>query len=356
MPRLPLAVVGAGAIGRSHVKYIRASDQCELAAIADPAPAAGALAAELGVPYFANLDRMLAQTRPAGAIIATPNVVHVPNALACLARDVPVLVEKPIADTVADAARLVAGARKARLPLLVGHHRRHNPILGAARDLIRAGALGRIVTVTAMQTLLKPDGYFDIGERSDAVLRTSTTWRREPGGGPVLINLIHAVDDLRFMVGDMASLQAFTSNSIRGFEVEDTAVIGVRFANGALGTMTLSDTAAAPWSWELTAAENPAYPPVGADCYFISGTEGSLAVPSLRRWHYGAEKGWMAPLLSEHVAVVQADPLARQIDHFCAVIRGEAAPIISGEDATRTLAATLGVHESAASGREVVLR
>lgn len=344
MARLPIAVVGAGAIGRSHVKYIHASDQCELAAIADPAPAAVALAAEFGVPYFANLDQMLARIRPAGAIVATPNVAHVPNALACLARDVPVLVEKPIADTVADAEKLVAAARKARLPLLVGHHRRHNPVLGAARDLVRSGALGRIVTVTAVQTLLKPDDYFDM------------TWRREPGGGPVLINLIHAVDDLRFMVGDMASLQAFTSNRIRGFAVEDTAVIGLRFANGALGTMTLSDTAAAPWSWELTAAENRAYPQVGADCYFIAGTEGSVAVPSLRRWHYGAEKGWMAPLQSEQVAVEPADPLARQIDHFCAVIRGEAAPIISGEDATRTLAATLAVHEAAASGQEVVLR
>jgi predicted dehydrogenase len=344
MARLPIAVVGAGAIGRSHCKYIRASDQCDLAAIADPAPGAVALAAELGVPYFANLDQMLARVRPAGAIVATPNVAHVMSALACLARDVPVLVEKPIADTVADAEKLVAAARKARLPLLVGHHRRHNPILGAARDLVRSGALGRIVAVSALETLLKPDDYFDM------------TWRREPGGGPVLINLIHAVDDLRFMVGDMTSLQAFTSNGVRGFAVEDTAVVGVRFVSGALGTMTLSDTAAAPWSWELTAAENPAYPHVPADCYFISGTRGSVAVPSLRRWHYGAEKGWMAPLMSEPVAVVHADPLARQIDHFCAVIRGEAAPIISGEDATRTLAATLAVHEAAASGREVVLR
>jgi predicted dehydrogenase len=347
MARLPLAVVGAGVIGRSHIRYIRASEHCELAAIADPAPAAAALASELGVPHFAHLDAMLARARPAGAIIATPNVAHVPSALACLARDVPVLVEKPIADTLADAGKLVAAARRARLPLLVGHHRRHNPILGAARDLVRSGALGRIVTVTAVQTLLKPDAYFGIGERSDAVLRTATAWRREPGGGPVLINLIHAVDDLRFMVGDIKSLQAFTSSGVRGFAVEDTAVVGLRFAGGALGTMTLSDTAAAPWSWELTAGENPAYPHVPADCYFISGTQGSLAVPSLRRWHYGVETGWMAPLLSEQVAVAQADPLARQIDHFCAVIRGEAA--------TRTLAATLAVHEAAASGREVVL-
>lgn len=343
MAALQIAVAGAGLIGRAHIALIQKSKQCALAAIADPAPQAEAFAKEIGVPHFADLERMLDEVEPQGVIVATPNAAHASNGLACVARGIPVLVEKPITETVDSAQKLVTAAKNASVPLLVGHHRRHSAILEQARDVIRSGKLGRITSVTAFTTFLKPEPYFDM------------TWRREPGGGPVLINLIHDIDDLRFLIGDIARLQAMTSSAVRGFAVEDSAVVNLQFANGALGSITCSDAAAAPWSWELTSGENPAYPHSREDCYFISGADGSLAVPTMRLWNYGAERGWNAPLHQTQLVADEADPLARQLDHFCAVIRGEAEPACSGDDGLKTLQATFAIHESAAAKREIAL-
>jgi predicted dehydrogenase len=340
---LRIAVVGAGLIGRAHISLIRKSNACALAAIADPTPQAQEFAQEIGVPHFADLETMLDAMKPDGVIVATPNAAHAPNALACVARGIPVLVEKPITESVESARALVAAAKKAEVPLLVGHHRRHSAILRQAREVVASGKLGGITSVTAFTTFLKPDPYFDMA------------WRREPGGGPVLINLIHDIDDLRFLIGDVVRLQAITSNAVRGFAVEDSAVVNLQFANGALGSITCSDAAAAPWSWELTAGENPAYPRQREDCYFISGTDGSLAVPTMRLWSYGTERGWNAPLHLTQLPQDEADPLARQLDHFCAVIRREAQPLCNGEEGAKTLATTFAIHDSAAAKREIVL-
>ncbi len=205
---LRLAIAGAGLIGRAHCERIRAlSDQerVRLVALADPSPAAEALAREIGVPHYPELEALLAAQRPDGVILATPNAQHVPGALACLAAGVPALIEKPVADTAEAARRLAAAAAASTVPLLVGHHRRHSPILEAAQAMIRSGELGRLVAVSGSATFCKPDSYFD-----------TAPWRREPGGGPILINLVHEIDDLRALVGDIAQVQAFASNATRG--------------------------------------------------------------------------------------------------------------------------------------------
>lgn len=341
---LRIAVAGAGLIGRAHIERIHRSTECQLVGIVDPAPQAGSYAKEQGAPHYTDLVAMLATEKPDGVIVATPNVAHADNAIACIERGIPVLIEKPVTETAAKAQQVIAAAARHGVATLVGHHRRHSPILQEARKAIRDGRIGRLATVTAFVTFLKPAPYFDVA------------WRREPGGGPIMINLIHAIDDLRFLCGDFASLQAITSNDLRGFTVEDSAAISFRLANGALGTITLSDKAAAPWSWELTARENPAYPPMAEDCYCIAGTEGALAVPSLRYWRYDAEvPGWNAPLLESRLPLERGDPLVNQLAHFCAVIRGQAAPIIDAADGARTLETTLAVYAAAEQGGVISL-
>lgn len=216
-------------------------------------------------------------------------------------------------------------------------------IIERAREIVQGGGIGRLTAVAGLWLVRKPDDYFDVA------------WRRQPGGGPVLINLIHDIDDLRFICGEIAGVTAFTANAARGFAVEDCAAIALRFASGALGTMTVSDAVAAPWSWELTSREYAMYAPADENCYLLAGTEGSLAVPKLELWRYRGAKGWTAPLACTRVAVEPADPQARQIRHFCKVIRGEESPRIDGADATRTLAATLAVKCAAESGHPVTL-
>ncbi|HEY6008643.1 MAG TPA: Gfo/Idh/MocA family oxidoreductase [Geobacteraceae bacterium] len=338
-----IAVIGAGVIGLTHIRIIGQSPLCEVAAIADPTPAAAAFAAEQGLPYFADYVELLDAVRPDGAIIATPNALHVPVGLACVERGVPMLVEKPIADSVEASQSLILAAERAGVPLLVGHYRRHNPITQQAREIVRGGRIGQLTAATGLYLIQKPDSYFDVA------------WRRAAGGGPVLINLIHAIDDLRFICGEIAAVQAVSSNAVRGFEVEDTAAVIVSFQDGALATLTVSDAVATPWSWEITAAENPFFPKQDENSYYFAGTEGSLALPKLELWSYKGEKGWGAPLSRDQVEVQPADPFVRQLQHFCQVILGEQVPLISGADATRTLAATLAVKQAAENGCAVKL-
>ena len=343
MGSLQIAVAGAGLIGRRHIELIGANPQCTLSAVVDPAAGAGALAQANGAAHYPSLDALLVVASPDGVIIATPNQMHVPNGLTCVGKGVPVLVEKPIADSVADATQLVEAAEKAGVPLLVGHHRRHSPLIARARELLDQGALGKLVAVMGSALFYKPDGYFDDGP-----------WRRQPGGGPILINMIHEIDDLRALCGEIVAVQATASNGTRGFAVEDTVAITLRFANGALGTFMLSDTAAASKSWEQTSGENASYANYPAeDCYMLAGTNGSLGVPSMRLLTWMGERSWYAPMRATVASAEQADPLARQLEHFCAVIRGDAAPLVTGRDATRTLSVTLAIRESARTGQTI---
>jgi len=101
------------------------------------------------------------------------------------------------------------------------------------------------------------------------------------------------VNNLLSLVGDIVRVQAITSHAIRGFPVEDTAAMVFTFANGALGTFLLSDTAASPRSWEQTARENASYPGYDdEDCYHIAGTIGSLSVPTMRVRAFPGKRSW----------------------------------------------------------------
>ncbi|SMG56041.1 Gfo/Idh/MocA family protein [Paraburkholderia susongensis] len=342
MSDLKIGLIGAGAIGRAHLAGAAGAEGVEIVGIADPNPAAQALAAEFSIPWFSGHRALLDKTRPDGAIVATPNALHVPISMELIAAGIAVLVEKPITDSVDDGLRLAQAAAQARVPLLVGHHRRHNPIIRAARSLVQDGQLGRLVCATVLATFLKPDAYFD------------ETWRRTKAAGPVLINLIHEIDLLRFVCGEIACIQAVTSNSIRGFEVEDTAVTLVRFESGAVGTISLSDTVASPWSWDTASGENAAFPRNDVESHFLCGTDASVALPTLRMWRYPSERGWFHPLRDEMVRFETVNPYVEQMRHFGAVMRGEEPPVCDGFDATKTLRITAAVRQAAQLGSAVV--
>lgn len=343
MPPVRIAVIGAGLIGRKHIEVLRSHhSDYTLAGACDPSPAARQEADRLGYACYATVDELLDKAKPEGAIIAVPNQLHVSAGLACVARRIPILVEKPVADTVPDAMRLIDAAEQANVATLTGHHRRHNPIMRHAAEAIRAGRLGRLVAATSIWLSYKPKGYHDLA------------WRREPGGGPVLINAIHEVDCLRMLCGDIDSVQAMASNAVRGFAVEDTVGAVFRFTSGAIGTLTLSDTAASPWAWETTSGENPFYPHTPNDCILLAGTLGCLAVPSLElRWYAPDAQNWSLPMTQQRIPYTPADPYYEQMRNFAAVIRGTEQPVLSGRDGTKTLAATLAITQSAKMGAPV---
>jgi predicted dehydrogenase len=342
-----IAVAGAGYIGQAHIGVARSSPTVTLSAVVDPSPAAKAVADAAGVPLYASLDELLAKDQPDGVVLATPNPLHVPHAMACIAAGVPMLLEKPIAQTVAEAEALVRTADEAKARILIGHHRAHSPIMAKARQVVDSGVLGQLVAVMGSATFLKPDHYF-----------VDAPWRREPGAGPILLNMIHEVHNLRMLCGEIVAVQAFKSHAVRGFPVEDTVSINLRFASGALGSFLLSDTAACPRSWEQTSQENKAYPTYeDEDCYVIAGTNGSLSVPTMRLKTYprAEDRSWWKPFEVGLVGMVRDDPIKHQMEHFGAIVRGEAAPRVSARDGLANLRVTEAIVAAADAGTTIEL-
>ena len=346
MNPVKLAVIGAGLIGRKHAELIATHSTCSLVGICDVDPSRSSIADELEVPFYQDIEGLLQSEAPQGAIISTPNEHHASVAEVCAGRSVHVLIEKPIADSMDAARRIVKAADETGIQVLVGHHRRHSPFVQKARRIVTGGALGKLVAVSMFWALLKPDDYYEVGWR-----------RRRPGGGPTIINLIHEMDVLRFVCGEVRQVYAQSSSTTRNLEVEDSLTISLSFESGAVGSILASDATPSPWSYEATTHENPYYFPTDENCYYFLGTLGSLAFPRMELWHYADDdkSGWQYPMRRSQETVAEADPLTSQLEHFCRVIRGVEKPIADGRDGTRSLAIVLAVLESSRQNAPVTL-
>ncbi|MYC81572.1 MAG: Gfo/Idh/MocA family oxidoreductase [Acidobacteria bacterium] len=337
MEPVKLAVVGAGLIGSKHARLVHGQPECSLVGVCDPDPGRRSVAEELEAPFYRDLTALLEEQQPEGVIVATPNGTHLAVAEVCAAKGVDLLIEKPIADTLPAARSIVEVAAASGCRILVGHHRRHNPLIREARSQVQGGALGRLIAASMMWTLLKPAEYFQVD------------WRcRRPQGGPLLINLIHELDILRYICGEIRQVYAQSASMARGLEVEDTLSITLSFADGALGSIIASDAAPSPWSYEISSGENPYYFHTSQNCYHFLGSEGALAFPRMELWRYGdpSRAGWQHPLSRTRREVAPADPLVLQLQHFCRVVRGREPPLVDGADGARTLAVALAVQES----------
>lgn len=342
--RKKIALVGAGLIGRRHFDVMRKlDDDIIIDSIVDPSEAGQSFAKSRHIPWYPSIGDMILASSPDGAVLATPNQVHVVNGVECVNAGIPILVEKPIATSCSAAEELVKAAADNDVPVLVGHHRRHNPWICRAKEMIKSGGLGRVTSVHGSFWLYKPEDYFE------------QEWRRKDGGGPIMVNLIHDIDLLRYLCGEIEMVQAISSNKERGFETEDTAVAMIAFKSGALCSFNLSDTIVAPWSWELTASENPEYPATSQSCYMIGGTRASLSIPDMKVWSHGEHGHWKEPIHAQSVSEPKRDPLLLQMKHFIDVIRKEAEPIVSAQDAVESLRAVESIKLSALQNRPVYL-
>ncbi len=344
MEPVRLAIIGAGQIGTRHGELMRDEIDCQLVAIADPSSTAEQRGLDFGVPWYTDFEEMLREQNPDGVVVATPNQLHVPVGLVCASHGVHFLMEKPVADSVADGKRLVEAARRSGVQMIVGHHRRFDPAAKMARELLDSGDIGDLQAVSATWAVRKHDTYYQ------------AEWRRIEGGGPVLLNLIHDIDMLRHLCGEIATVYADISTTARGHEVEDTAAIIVRFKSGTLATITVSDATPSPWGWEMATGENPLIPASGENCYQFMGTKASFGFPHIQVWqHADKDKGaWHHPIEVQHGQSVERQAMAEQLKHFCGLIRGEGSPSVSGEDGLATLAATEAVKRSAKTGVPVM--
>ncbi|MCP4402027.1 MAG: Gfo/Idh/MocA family oxidoreductase [bacterium] len=344
--RVRLASIGVGMIGKVHAKFAARMEECEYVAICDPDRSKEQMARELGTTYYTGYEEMIEKETLDGVIISLPNDMHEPVGTYCANKGLHLFVEKPIAPTVEAAEKLIANARKNNVQLLIAHHRRFNPMVVATREMIRSGELGDITGISILWCMHKPSEYFVAGP-----------WRKQKGGGPILINTIHEIDNLRYIYGEIERVYAEVSNKTRKFDVEDTVSISLRFTDGTLAGILMSDAAPSLWAYESTMGENPFFYPTKGNTYHYLGTKASLTFPGMQKVCYTdpSKVGWQHPLATEQLDIKSADPYPHQVKHFCKVVKGEEAPRTSGEDGLRTLQVTMAVLESGKTHQPITI-
>ena len=186
-----IAIIGAGIIGTKHAAVIAESDDAVLIAVVDPTPAGQKLASLHNAAYFPDIPSLLqSKQKPSAAIICTPNATHVKIGQDLATSGIHLLIEKPVSTSYLEGLPFLQYCREKNIRVCVGHHRRLNPLIAAAKTSLASGSVGKILGVSGLWTSLKPQDYFD----------GAGAWHRHPAGGPILVNLIHEIDFLHFFI------------------------------------------------------------------------------------------------------------------------------------------------------------
>lgn len=344
-----IGVIGLS-FGMNHAQSATIVPEAQLVAACDMREEFRRPTEAMGAHFYTDYRQMLDGEKLDGVVVALPNHLHPSVTIECLERGRPVLLEKPVAATLEEADQIVEATERLRVPVLIGHHRRFSPFCVRARQAMVGGELGDLIGASVVWTMLKPKDYFN------------AKWRtlKATGGGPLLINVIHNIDDLRYMTGrEVTRIYAEVSNKTRGFEVEDTISITLRLQGEALVTIFVSDCAPGIWAYESTTApwENPHFYYTPADCYHFFGTKGALTLPQMQHVFYPdpEKEGWQWPVQVDRLGVKPAHPLRLEMSHFCRVIRGEEAPRTTARDARQTLAGIIAIMQSRDTGMPVDL-
>jgi predicted dehydrogenase len=324
------AVLGLGMIGRHHARILQSNPAMRFAGAVDPGgDRFGAVRDPASV--YDSLDALLAAGVPDFAVVAVPTEEHVGAARALAAAGVHVLVEKPLASTADEAREIIDAVAAAGVHGAVGHVERCNPALLGLRD--RLGELGEIFLVSTERVGPFPDRVRDVGVVKDLATH-DLDLVRWLGAAPierVAAQTQHRMgrehEDLVLVTGQLENGRAFNSvvDWLTPTKIRQTKVLGA-------GGLLVADT--------LT-----------ADLYFYANAHvptGGWADDAARR---GVAEGDMT-----RFALERREPLAVELEGFCALIRGEAgAPVVTLEEGLETVAVAEAVLESARTGETVAL-
>ncbi|MFC3282238.1 Gfo/Idh/MocA family protein [Litchfieldella rifensis] len=244
---IKLAILGAGSMAGEHVRHYRSLDGCEVVAVCDlDADKARAFADAHGIAdVYTDLAAMLARNDIQAVSNVTPDGAHKSTSLAAIAAGKHILCEKPLATHEADAREMAEAAEQAGVINMVNLSYRDAPAIQHARELIAAGAIGRVMHVDAsyLQSWLVSHAWGRWDRDSQWLWRLSS----EHGSKGVLGDVgVHILDFASFPVGDITrvncQLKCFDKapgNRIGDYALDanDSALMRVEFANGALGTI-----------------------------------------------------------------------------------------------------------------------
>ena len=324
-----ILLVGYGLVGRVHAEIIDRSPSAQLCSVLVPNKD---LKKYKSAKHFklmsdGDLEEVMARVRPDGVIISSPTAFHANQILTCISSDIPFLVEKPAVTSSKqfyDQLDAVGVSDIDRIRCMVGHHRIYGEIFQEAKKILSSGRLGQIISVAGITHWYKPDAYFE-----EAKWRTD----KEHLGGVLGINLIHEIATLIKLLGPIDEVAAFGKKN-RGYSVIDTAAVSMMFANGAVGTWSVSDCVVGDRSWEHNSLENEAFPHTPHSSIFIGGKKASLDLPRLTLVHQkSAKKNWWKETLREPFdELTQSNPLFSQFESFLNLIDGKDPDIVSLKD------------------------
>jgi predicted dehydrogenase len=325
-----VGIVGFGQIGRIHLEALTRCPDAEIVAVSRR----HGPPADVVVDWHADYRELLRRAEVDLVAICTPSGDHATQALAALEAGKAVVVEKPLALTLADGERVVRTARERGLFLAAISQRRTEPACRYLKDALAAGRLGRPVLGEALVRWHRDSAYYE-----------AAPWRgtRAMDGGVLMNQAIHAIDLLRWFFGPVQLVTGATATRVHRIEAEDTAVATLRFASGALGVIA------------ATTATSPGLPAeVNLFC--------ERGLVSL---HDAAVARWEAPDVPPPPPVEapgsgSSDPAAigslghlRQWRDILDAFREGREPLITGADALETVATILAVEEAHRTGRAV---
>lgn len=236
--RLRIGMIGCGEIGARTAEGIAASDRAEHVMVMDREPGlAEDTGASYGVPFTADASRLLANPNVDAVYIAVPHHLHKPLTIQALEAGKHVLVEKPIATTLADADLMIAAATAHRRVLSVAYTAPVDAGPIEARRLIHRGAIGRVIGTRIVARLDKPSTYWGGGYSG----RASGDWRvslSTAGGGVLIMNAGHNLNTMRFVTGlEVERVSCEFDTFTTPVEVEDFIALTYRYRGGAIGTL-----------------------------------------------------------------------------------------------------------------------
>ena len=335
---LGVAILGSGMIADYHQQAVAAHDDLKLVAVSHYDEAKfDAISRKFGVPCL-RFEDALRHPELDIVCICTPSGQHAAQVVAAAGANKHVLVEKPMALSLADADAMIAACERAGAQLGVTLQRRAEPLFKQVKEALDAGDLGDLTLASITLPYVRDEAYYaQAGWRG--------TWALD-GGGVLMNQGIHLVDLLVWYMGDPLSVKASAKTLHRKVEVEDVLVATLEFANGALATVTATTTAAPGFPHRLE----------------IYGTGGGIQISGERvsSWQLAQpERARVTPVVSEEDknAGAAGDPRGiKATGHinvmadFVTAIKENQPPAISGHEGRRSLKTILDIYASAGIG------
>ncbi len=348
MANINTALIGCGKVGETHAQALASLDESRLVAVYDPDTArAKAFARRYHCQAYNDLTSMFQAGVVQMASICTPHPTHVDLAIACANAGVHALVEKPMAVDLNGCDQMIASADRAGTCLGVVSQRRLYEPVQRVRQAIEARKIGRPILATLTVLGWRDEAYY----RSDP---WRGKWATE-GGGVMLTQTTHQIDLFQWLMGPIMELFGYWDNLNHPYiEVEDTAVAVVRFQNGALGTILLSNSQKPGLFAKIHVhGENGASVGVQTDggSPFISGVTTTVDPPVNDLWTVPGEEGLLAGWQAEdRLRCNRIDPMTYyhrlQIQDFLQAILQNRPPLVDGGEGRKLVEIFTAVYRS----------